>query len=79
MTPGQDYQLNASMLAVIEEPTGKKTATTIPAGDKLRVTGSPAADSQHLIVVWQGRLCEVFKVDFEERAEPVKTVREARV
>lgn len=79
MTPGQDYQLKASILAVVEEPTGKKTATTIPAGDRVRVATSPAADSQNLTVVWEGRRCEVFTVDFEERAEPVKTVREARV
>jgi hypothetical protein len=79
MTPGQDYQLKASILAVVEEPTGKKMATTIPAGDRVRVTGSPAAESPYLIVLWEGRPCEVFTVDFDERAEPVKTVREARV
>ena len=79
MIPGQDYQLNASILAVVEEPTGKKTATTIPAGGRLRAAEEPAADSQYLRVVWEGQTCEVFAVDFDERAEPVKTVREARV
>jgi hypothetical protein len=79
MTPGQDYQLKASILAVVLEPSGKKTAITIPAGDRLRVAGEPAPDSPYLPVVWDGRQGEVFKVDFDARTEPVKTVREARV
>jgi len=79
MIPGQEYQLKASILAVVEESNGKKTATTIPAGAKFRAADAPAADSQYLRVVWEGQTCEVFAVDFDERAEPVKTVREARV
>ena len=79
MTLGQDFQLKESMLAVVVDPSGKKTATTIPAGERLRLSGAAATDSRYLSVLWEGRQCEVFAVDFEERSEPVKTVREARV
>ena len=79
MIPGQDFQLKSSILAVVVEPNGKKTATTIPAGSSVRLSDVPPADAQSLNIVWEGQTCQVFAVDFNERTEPVKTVREARV
>jgi hypothetical protein len=79
MNLGHDFQLKASMLAVVADENGRQTAITIPEGSRITAMSEPAADSQYLNVVWEKKSCQVFKVDFEERAEPVKTVREARV
>jgi hypothetical protein len=79
MNLGIDFQLKAAILAVVADESGRQTAITIPEGSRVRVAGEPAADNQYLNIVWEKKACQVFKVDFEERTEPVKTVREARV
>jgi hypothetical protein len=73
----QRFVLRDATIAITFDETGKKIATTIPAGTEVAVTDvvplEPTAnDSEQISVSWEGRTLSMFLTDLQTRGERVR-------
>ena len=74
MKSGHRYRITAPTIAVtIDKALGHDVAITIPEGGIVEITDAMEA-SGFLHVRWEGKECEMFTQDLQERGELVKIV-----
>jgi hypothetical protein len=74
MKSGQRYRIKTPTIAVAPDGvTGRRVAITIPEGGIVEVTHLPTDGTRSLHVRWEGKECEMFTQDLQERGELVKS------
>jgi hypothetical protein len=64
---GEYYRLNASALAIMSLPNGKRIPVTVPKGALLKVVNGPLDGTRLVDVEWDGETIMMFTADVRER------------
>jgi hypothetical protein len=75
MYTGKHFRLKLDILG-IEVADGNRIATTIPAGQTIRVLSGPRPDDRRMVdVLWGERTLVMFTEDLERRGEEIRSAR----
>jgi hypothetical protein len=72
LVSGNPYALSASTIAIVSSADGKRVAVQIPRGAVVQVLAGPTEGNRLIEVRWDGKDCEIFTIDLQERGQAVR-------